>query len=379
MRVSRWLVVASLVTSFGCGGEQTDPERTPDPPADPCETPFESTFSDDALAQSFEAALVEGFNLASAPGVAAHVVVPGVGSWFSAHGVQDVPEEIPILSSAVFRVGSITKTFTAAAILQLVEEGRIGLDDPVDDHVSGWDFGPEVTIERLLGHTSGIYNFTDDPGFLTGTTEDVTPEEVIEFALSHGDLFEPGTDYTYSNTGYYLLGLAIEAVEGKPYHQVLRDRFIDPLELTSLYMEQYEPEVCPVTQGHVAAGTPITEGFSMTWAWAAGGMVGDVADLCRWADHLIFGDVLESGTLDMMMTEGAQSVAAGSRYSLGLQWRVQGGHDVTGHTGSTMGFNGELFVDPATGVCVAVQTNDFFGLSEPISERIWDALSAAGH
>jgi len=365
-----------LVLVAACGGGESEPPG-PDGAEDPCEVVPASTLDDAALVQSLEQALATGFDGASAPGVAAHVVVPGAGTWFGARGVVDVPKETPITPSAVFRIGSITKTFTASAIFQLVEEGKLALDDPIDDHVPGWDFGPEVTIERLLEHTSGIYNYTDDPGFLVGATEDVTPEEVIDFAVSHGPLFEPGTDYTYSNTGYFLLGLAIEAIEGKPYEVVVRERFLDPLDLASLYMEQYEPGRCPVTQGHVGFGTPITEGFSMTWAWAAGGLVGDVDDLCRWVDALLFGGVLEPATLEAMKTEGAHS-APPHRYSKGLMWRTDGGHDVVGHTGSTMGFNGELFIDPSTGVCVAVQTNDFFGASEPVSGPLWDALTASG-
>lgn len=371
VRGSAGLVVASLLAGMGCGGAEPDP--TPAPPSDPCEAVPESSLSDALLAASLDGALTEGFDAAAAPGVAAHVVVPTLGGWFGAQGLGDVPSENPIDASAVFRIGSITKTFTAAAVLQLVEEGKLALDDPIDHHVPGWAFGPEVTIERLLNHTSGIYNYTDDPGFLTDTMQDVTPEEVVDFALDHGDLFEPGTDYTYSNTGYYLLGLAIEAVEERPYHEVLRQRFLEPHGLTSLYMEQYE-EGCPVTQGHVGFGTPITEGFSMTWAWAAGGLVGNVADLCRWADRLLFGGVLRDDTLALMMAPSAFA-----SYGLGLQWRGHGDRDVAGHTGSTMGFNGELFVDPETGVCVAVQTNDFFGASEPVSDRLWDAVTASGH
>ena len=135
-----------------------------------------------------------------------------------------------------------------------------------------------------------------------------------------------------------------------------------------------ESEKGPVTQGHVGFGTPITEGFSMSWAWAAGGLVGNVEDLCRWADRLLFGGTLSDDSLALMMAEGEHD-----RYGLGVDRRVKGGHDVVGHTGSTMGFNGELFVDPATGVCVAVQTNDFFGVSEPISDGLWDDLATAGY
>jgi D-alanyl-D-alanine carboxypeptidase len=359
----------------GCGGDDSSP---PDPPVDPCAVAPRSTLDDGELVEALDAALDEGVNGTKAPGVVAHVVVPDRGGWYGARGVVDATDgEVPLAANAVFRVGSITKTFTAAAVLQLVEEGALGLDDPIDDHVPGWDFGPEVTLERLLNHTSGIYNYTDDPGFLVGAQTDVTPQEVIDFALSHGDLFEPGTDYTYSNTGYYLLGLALEAADDRPFDAVLRNRLLEPSDLSSLFMEQYEPGACPTTQGHVGFGTKLTEGFSMTWAWAAGGLVGDVTDLCRWADALISGDVVADATRAQMM-EASELSPTTEPYGLGLAWRRAAGRDVVGHTGSTMGFNGELFIDPDSGICVAVQTNDFFGEPEAVSSRLWDAVAAAG-
>jgi CubicO group peptidase (beta-lactamase class C family) len=370
--------VASLLTAVALAGCSSSSAPSESPVEDACAALPAGKLGSAGLSEALEEALTLGFDGARAPGLVVHVVVPGQGSWFGARGVADVPSDEPLSTAARFRVGSITKTFTSAAVLQLVEEGAWTLDDPVDDYVPGWDFGPEVTLERLLNHTSGIYNYTDDPGFLVDTQRDVEPEEVVDFALAHGDLFPPGTAYTYSNTGYYLLGLALESVEGKPFEQVIRDRLIAPRDLSSLYLEQYEAGACPPTQGHVGFGTPITEGFSMTWAWAAGGLVGDVTDLCRWADALVMGDVLEPGTLAQMMTESEHS-AEPNRYALGLAFEERGGRLAVGHTGSTMGFNGELFIDPNSGLCIAAQTNDFFGEPSAVAVPLWEALAGAGY
>ena len=366
-----WLFGLTLATLAACGGATEEA-----PPLDACAVEPEGTMPAE-LAAALQTALTTGFDFAHAAGAVAEVVLPGVGVWYGAAGVADVRTSAPILTSARFRIGSITKTFAAAAVLQLVEEGAWQLADPVDDYVPGFDLGPEVTVERLLGHTAGIYNYTDDPGFLAGAQTYVEPAEVIDFALAHGALFPPGAGYTYSNTDYYLLGLALEHVEGKPFEQILRDRLLEPLELPSLYMEQYEDGFCAPTQGHVGFGTALTKGFSMSWAWAAGGLVGDVADLCTWADDLLLGDVLGPSMLERMKTENAFSTEP-DRYALGLAWRTRGGRDVVGHTGSTMGFRGELFIDPASGVCVAVQTNDFFGVQDAVATPLWDAITAAG-
>lgn len=375
-RVVRVALPLALLLTIGCGS--SDDESAP-ANVDPCaDDPATSGGFPSELAQQLDRALADNLPAASAPGATAIVVLPGVGSWYGATGFADAIAEEPMTTGDTFRVGSITKTFTAAATLQLETEGKWSIDDPVDDWVSGWSFGPDVTLKRLMNHTAGVYNYTDDGGFLGAAFTKTPPEDVVDFALEHDPVAPPGTMYSYSNTGYYLLGLALESAEGKPYHEVIRARLLEPQGLVHSHMEQYEDGYCPPVQGHVVGSTAATRGFSMSWAWAAGGLVSNVQDLCVWAEQLVRGDVLEMGQRERMLDEPVPAGAA-EDYGLGVRRTERAGRAVVGHTGSTMGFNGEMFIDRASGACVAVQTNDFYGEHEAIAEPIWQALVDAGY
>lgn len=356
----------------------TIPDAMPDAmldPPDPCRLPAPPPV-EPALAAALDAALAAGFDAAAAPGAAATVVLPDGRAWIGAIGRDDNRAPDPLPPHARFRVASVTKTFTAAAVLQHVEAGDWTLDDPIDDWVEGFDLGPGVTLGRLLDHTAGVFNYSDDASFLLRRTEPQTPEQVIAFALTHDPPFAPGEGYRYSNTGYFLLGLALEAIERRPFPEILRARLIEPHGLAHTWMQQSEPPPggCDIGQGHVGFGTGVTEGFTMTWAWAAGGLAAPVGDLCLWARALFGGAVLDPATLEAMIAPTPQSLAAEEPYGLGVYVTERAGRAVVGHTGSIMGFRGEVFFDRAAGVCVAVETNDFTARPEAIAEALWSAL-----
>ncbi len=351
-----------------------DPEPDVGPPPDPCR--IEPPPPVDApLADALSAALEDTYIDASAPGVAAAVTLADGRGWVGAVGREDARADDPLRPWARFRVASITKTFVASAVMLRAERGLWSLDDPVDDWVPGFDLGPGVTLERLLNHTAGVYNYSDDASFILRRTERLTPTEVIEFALSHDSMLAPGEAYLYSNTGYFLLGMALEALDDRPLAAILRDDLIEPVGLSHTWLDQFEapPSGCDIAQGHIGSDAALTDGYSAGWSWAAGGLDAPPTDLCRWARALLGGAVLPPPVVDRMSTPSPQSLADPDRepYGLGLRHAVRGGRAVIGHTGSTMGFRGELFFDRATGTCVAVQTNDFFGRQIPVAEALW--------
>lgn len=353
------------------------PDAAPDAAPDPCRIapppPVEP-----ALAAALDAALAAAFPEAAAPGVAAAVTLPDGRGWVGAVGRDDARVDAPLPPWSRFRIASVTKTFIASAVMLRVEAGLWRLDDPLDDWVPGFDLGRGVTLERLLSHTAGVYNYSDDASFILRRAERLTPTEVVEFALSHDSGLAPGEAYLYSNTGYFLLGMALEALDGRPLAAILRGDLLDPVGLGHTWLEQFEPvpDGCDIGQGHLSFDPGITEGFSATWTWAAGGLAAPPIDLCRWIRALFEGEVLPPAVVERMATPTPQSLAgeALEPYGLGLRSAVRGGRDVIGHTGSTMGFRGELFFDRATGVCVAVQTNDFTGHPIPVADALWSAL-----
>lgn len=329
---------------------------------------------DGALAASLEAVVAKAFEEVEAPGVVAGVYLTRSGqAWTSGTGLAKVEPPVDVAPDDRFRIGSITKTFTAAVLLQLVEEGRVRLSDPVSDYVPGFELDPAVTLETVLSHTSGIFNYTDDTSFLIEAQRDTEPRDVIAFALDHDPYFAPGQGYTYSNTGFFFVGLAIEAVTGRAYHEEVRARLLEPRGLGDTWLDHVESHDPPLVDGHVLGTDADSVDFSMSWAWAAGGLASNTADLCSWLEQLYLGDVLGVAMRERMKTPLVLPNGNTTTYGLGARLAQRAGRAVIGHTGSTMGFTAEVFLEPDSGVCIAVLANDFLGEPKVLADPLWSA------
>lgn len=291
-----------------------------------------------------------------------------------ARGVANVKDHIDLVPSDRMRVGSITKGFVAAAILQLSDEGALSLTDPIDTYVPSFSLGADVTIERALAHLTGLYNFTDDAGFLNHVAVPVTPADLVAFALEHPRAFTPpGQSYDYSNTNFVLLAMVIEAITGQSYANVVRARFLDPLELENTFVEGGEaaPGLVP---GYLLTAAPPP--YDVSWAFGAGTVVSNGDDLCRWLDALYRGTVLSPQLRALLTTESHPTDNTNTNYGMATDLRIRGGRDVVGHTGSTMGFNAEAFIEPTSGDCITVLTNDFFGEPDVLAQPLWELIAA---
>ena len=205
-----------------------------------------------------------------------------------------------------FRVGSVTKTFTATIVLQLVDEGKLGLSSTLEDHLPGVvPRGKEITIRQLLQHQSGLVNYTDYPPWLKGANRSPTtrPIDLLRFVGSKPLVFEPGTRWSYSNTNYIALGLVIEQVTGRSYAEELERRLFQPLELDATELPQTR-RLPDLDDG----------GFNPNIAWAAGAIVSNVRDLSRFYSALLSGRILSSASLAKMK----ETVGAGGGTGSGL-------------------------------------------------------------
>lgn len=241
-----------------------------------------------------------------------------------------------------FRVGSITKSFTAMAALTLVDDGAVDLDASASDYVTRVPVPEDVTVRNLLEHRSGIFSYTETPGFFDATFADPgrlwTPEDAFAWAADEPQLFEPGSEFSYSNTNYVILGILIEQVTGQPYHEVLRERIHEPLGLSSTYLAAYEdgPEVFDPFDDEVGPGYDYTSIAS--GAWAGGGLVSSAADL-----HMVF-TALSDGRI--VSTELLNEMTSGEGYGLGLEL-----HGIAfGHSGAIDGYEAFLAHSPEHGV-----------------------------
>jgi CubicO group peptidase (beta-lactamase class C family) len=213
-----------------------------------------------------------------------------------AYGAANMEWNIPNTADTRFRLGSITKQFTATVIMQLVEQGKIKLDAKLSDYLPDYrkDTGSKVTIHHLLTHTSGIPSYTSQPGFFENVSRN--PYKVDEFVKKYasGDLeFEPGSKYTYNNSGYFLLGAIIEHVTGKPYEQVLKENIFDPLGMKNTGYDHYGTIIPKRAAGYIktAGGYANAPYLDMSIPYAAGSLYSTVEDLYLW-DQALYTDKL---------------------------------------------------------------------------------------
>ena len=222
-----------------------------------------------------------------------------------AYGLANMEWDIPNTPDTKFRLGSITKQFTATVIMQLVEQGKIKLDAKLSDYLPEYrkDTGSKVTIHHLLTHTSGIPSYTSQPGFFENVSRN--PYKVDEFVKKYasGDLeFEPGSKYTYNNSGYFLLGAIVERVTGKPYEQVLKENIFDPLGMKNTGYDHHNTILPKRASGYSKTPDSYTNAayLDMSIPYAAGSLYSTVEDLYLWDQALYTDKVLSAQSKALM-------------------------------------------------------------------------------
>jgi len=222
-----------------------------------------------------------------------------------AFGLANMEWNIPNTPDTKFRLGSITKQFTATLTLQLVEQGKIKLDAKISDYLPDYrkDIGQKVTIHHLLTHTSGIPSYTSQPGFFENVSRN--PYKVDEFVKKYasGDLeFEPGAKYSYNNSGYFLLGAIIEHVTGKPYEQVLKENIFAPLGMNNTGYDHHNTILPKRATGYSKTPDGYTNSLylDMSIPYAAGSMYSTVEDLYLWDQALYTNKVLSEQSKALM-------------------------------------------------------------------------------
>ncbi|WIG96064.1 beta-lactamase family protein [Myxococcus sp. SDU36] len=294
------------------------------------------------------------------------------------YGSANLEWKVPHAPDTKFRIGSITKSFTATVVLQLVAEGRLQLDDPITKHLPDYrgDTGGRVTITHLLNHTSGIPSYTSAPHF---KADSVNPYGVAEFVKKScsGDLaFEPGTKYAYNNCGYYLLGALIEQLTGQTYAQAVQARIFGPLgmkdsgyDVTATVLPKRASGYAPTPGGYVNAPY-----LDMGQPYAAGSLYSTVEDLYRW-ERAFHGDTLMPAELKQkMLTPGLQ------RYGFGWVITPMQLHDgkthvpIIFHSGGINGFSSLLVRVPERKEVVILLDNTTQGGLQEIAGGVLSIL-----
>ena len=301
------------------------------------------------------------FQRENGPGGAAIVVKDGEVVYHKAFGLASIELGVPMQPDNVFRIGSITKQFTAAAVLQLAEAGKLSLDDEITRFLPEFNtHGEKITVRQLLNHTSGIKSYT---GMDAWTPEvhkrDFTPDEMIAFFQDEPLDFKPGERFAYNNSGYYLLGYLIEKASGMSYEDYVEQKLFAPLGMKdSRY--GHPTEIVPNrAQGYMpaAAGYQNADYLSMTQPYAAGSLLSTVADLATWYQAVAEGKVVSEASLKEALTPTALADGKTEAYGFGLSLIDVKGSKGYGHGGGIHGFLTASRYLPDEKVFVAVFSN----------------------
>jgi D-alanyl-D-alanine carboxypeptidase len=329
-----------------------------------------------ALAVRIDALIAPHF-AADGPGVAVIVTKDGKTVFRKGYGRADVAAGTAMRADAPARIGSMTKQFTAVAILMLADEGKLATSDDITRFLPDYPtHGAHITIEHLLTHTSGIPSYTGKNQFGDVMREDVSVAQGIAFFKDDALEFVPGSRFSYDNSGYFLLGAIIEKVSGQPYARFLDEHIFKPLGMTHTGYE--DARIQPVT-GYDGKAQP-AGAISMTWPYAAGALVSTVDDLARWQAALADGKLLRPDTLRRAWS--AHALNDGTRNPYGYGWFVGRLHGVDEgfHGGNIPGFTSDAVWLPKEHVYVAMLANrDADGIGVPLAgltHRI--ALDVAG-
>ncbi|KQR81799.1 D-alanyl-D-alanine carboxypeptidase [Burkholderia sp. Leaf177] len=360
--VFAFTLILSMLLS-GCGGDDS---------------------SDPAFVSAARPQVVQLMSDMQAPGAVVYVQSPK-GNWLESFGVAQRGTGATIPTNANFRVGSVTKTWTATVILQLVQEGKLSLADPVSKYISNVPNGTTNTIQQLLAMRSGLYNYSRDLGF--NQTLDAQPEtlwttdELLTIAYSHPEEFPPDTSFDYSNTNYILLGEIIEHITGMSAADAIKTRLFAPLGLTATYMPPEDNTAIPAPSAHgylwgtnvetatSSALSPARQAAakdgslqptdvtnaSASWGWTAGSGISTIKELASVVQRMVGGGYLNPDLQSKRLstcTSLRPSNPNAPSYCLGI---VKYG-TYYGHNGQISGFNTFMVYDPATATTIVIWT-----------------------
>ena len=358
-----------------------------------------------ALARSLEtridAAANKDVNSGHVAGVAIAVLHDGQLIFAKGYGRSNLELSIPVNARTVFRIGSVTKQFTAAAVLLLAEQGKLKIDDKLALYLPNFPRASEVTLRDLLNHTSGIHNFTEGPVIDKISASGTTVEQLIADIAGQSPLydFDPGKGWWYSNSNYALLGAVIEKVSGESWATFMKTEIFDKLGMVDTQADDARDVVrrraSGYTLAHGAPGKFRNADFTdMSVPYAAGALRSTVVDMARWNAGLYGGKLLRPQSLKEMLAPGRLRNGAENQtaiawpggkafapppgyvpgpYAFGLQHHSEQGRRIIGHDGSIAGFDAlmQTYVDKGLTIIVLTNTN---GAAHPLGAKVAEIL-----
>ncbi|OMD41160.1 serine hydrolase domain-containing protein [Paenibacillus odorifer] len=268
------------------------------------------------------------------------------------YNMADYNNNLPNGRDTIHQIGSLTKAFTAAAILQLQEAGKLSVDDPVNTYIKDYP-NDRVTLYHLLTHTSGIPNYTNSPDFLKSINIKISVDDLIAKFKDKSLEFEPGSRYSYSNSGYVLLGAVIEQVSGQSYGDYLNEHIFTPLDMKRSGYLTKDNNHTDIAVGYSLITPDISEiarPIDMTVPYSAGGIYSTVQDLYKWLQGLENGTIISDASWEAMRKPNLDEYALG--------WGIPDPMGmVYAHNGAINGFSSEIWRDMSQGTAVILLSN----------------------
>lgn len=287
----------------------------------------------------------------------------------SAYGKANVEHDVPMNLNGVFESGSIGKTFTAVVIMQLVEEGKLSLDDPLSKHFEKspptWS---NITLRHMLQHTTGLKDYALVPGL--GLAEEWTRDEWIEGMIKLPLDFPTGAAWAYCNSNYLLLGLVAEKVAGKPIMELTKERIIDKLGLKNSFVAEPLPIVPNRVSGYLRQGNVLFNGLDIAPGYGDGSLMNTPEDLAAFERGFREGKLVKPETIELMQTAGRLPTGRKTTYGLGWFIRETNKVKMVSHGGNTGGFGASLFRVPSANLTIVVMTNMFDVPGDSIAQKI---------
>ncbi|GIL38784.1 serine hydrolase domain-containing protein [Roseiterribacter gracilis] len=310
---------------------------------------------------------------AQTPAASIAIVLDGKLAYAKAYGAAKLSPRVAATSDMRFPIGSVSKQFTAAAILRLREDGKIKLEDKVSQYVPEVEHGSEMTVHQLLDHTSGLRDYWPQDFMIPPMREPTTPLAILQRWATGALDFAPGTDWQYSNTGFVAAGVASERISGKPLLQQLQDGVFKPLGMTSVIEASVKPSPDVLGYTRYALG-PVraAELDRANWMYAAGGLAMTASDLARWDISLINRSLLQPASYDAMLTPTKLASGKDTNYGLGIGVNTVNGRKVISHGGEVTGFLTEnaIYPDDKAAIVVMVNSDAAGGPQARIAERL---------
>ena len=313
----------------------------------------------DQRADALDKAIPAAMQRASVPGAIVGIWQDGRAPYVRAFGVRDTVTRQPMATDLYMRIGSNSKTFAITALLMLADQGKLGLDDPIDRYVKGVPGGNRITLRQLAQMRSGLYNYSDDTNkeMAQKPFRQWTPRELVEVAFRHPPLFPPGSDFDYSNTNTVLLGLVVEKVSGQSLGSFIEQNILKPEGMTHTLFPAGAEYPSPHSQGYfkMPDGKIVdATDWNPSWGWASGNMISTLDDMRVWTRDLAIGKLLSPA----MKQQRDQFLPApqegeGALYGLALENQ----HGWIGHNGNIMSYMVYPYYLPSERITMVVMLN----------------------